>query len=214
MTHIWWIRRDLRLYDNPALNAALQGKNTLLPVFILDPGLLSSAYVGEKRLAFLFRGLQDLDRALQDRGGRLFCFQGDPREVLHRLVDQFPGAQVFAQEDFSPYARSRDKRVAAAVDLTLTPGVTAMHPAAVLKSNGEPYTVFTPFSRTWKAQHAPARLLPAPEQISVPEGVQSDPLPLPEDFEALPRFPRRRIRSPTPAGDLYKRSGRARLWLQ
>jgi len=60
-TAIWWIRRDLRLSDNQALTEALRQADTVVPVFILDPQLLASEYVGQARLAFLLEGLRALD---------------------------------------------------------------------------------------------------------------------------------------------------------
>ncbi len=66
---IWWVRRDLRLHDNPALEAALDAAPKVLPVFILDPKLISSSYSGDKRLAFLFAGLHVLDEDFARTGG-------------------------------------------------------------------------------------------------------------------------------------------------
>ena len=176
---IWWVRRDLRLYDNPALDAALQEAPEVLPVFIIDPKLIASSYVGDKRLAFLFAGLEVLNADLRARGGRLLIREGEPGAVLQSLVADHQAERVFAQEDFSPYARERDQRVARQIDLMLTPGVVAHHPTQVLKDDGSPYTVFTPFSRKWKALVEPAPALPAPDQMRVPPEVESEPLPEP-----------------------------------
>ena len=85
-TAIWWIRRDLRLCDNQALQEALENAEQVLPVFILDEKLLNSAYIGEKRLKFLFAGLRQLDADLQLRGSRLVVRQGEPLCELTRLV--------------------------------------------------------------------------------------------------------------------------------
>ncbi len=180
---IWWIRRDLRLHDNPALEAALKAAPEVLPVFILDPKLLASGYIGDKRLAFLFAGLRSLDEDLRARGGRLIVQEGEPASVLHSLAGQHQGARTFAQEDFSPYARVRDARVARVVDLVLTPGVVAHHPTQVVKDDGSPYTVFTPFSRKWKSLVEPPPPLPAPDQIPVPPDVESLPLPEPPTLD-------------------------------
>ncbi|MFN2201010.1 MAG: deoxyribodipyrimidine photo-lyase, partial [Caldilineaceae bacterium] len=65
---IWWIRRDLRLNDNPALQAALEISSRVVPVFVLDPALLRSRYVGRKRIAFLYAGLRALDDELRRHG--------------------------------------------------------------------------------------------------------------------------------------------------
>jgi deoxyribodipyrimidine photo-lyase len=64
---LWWVRRDLRLFDNPTLAAALRAGTTVLPVFVLDPALLQSPYVGRARTGFLLAGLRALDTDLRAR---------------------------------------------------------------------------------------------------------------------------------------------------
>ncbi|MGD8806966.1 MAG: deoxyribodipyrimidine photo-lyase, partial [Chloroflexota bacterium] len=85
-TAIWWVRRDLRLFDNQALSAALAAARNVVPVFILDPALLSSPYSGTKRIAFLFAGLRALEDDLRRRGGQLIIRQGDPLQALSQLA--------------------------------------------------------------------------------------------------------------------------------
>ena len=176
---IWWIRRDLRLADNQALAAALASSEQILPVFIVDPALLTSPWVGSKRLAFLWEGLRHLDAALQQRGSRLLVRRGPPLATLTTLWRESGAEAIFAEENISPYARRRDAAVAAHLPLTLLPGLTVHHPADVLKADGAPYTVFTPFSRAWKALPLPQRsdLLPTPPRISTPTDIPSDPIP-------------------------------------
>ena len=79
-TALWWIRRDLRLADNLALAAAQAQAEHVIPVFVLDPTLLASPYASEKRLAFLYDGLRNLDADLSTRGSRLVVRQGDPAD--------------------------------------------------------------------------------------------------------------------------------------
>ena len=83
---IWWIRRDLRLADNPALTAALAMADQVIPLFILDPHLAQAPTTGAKRLAFLLNSLRNLDADLARRGSRLIFRQGDPQTVLADLV--------------------------------------------------------------------------------------------------------------------------------
>lgn len=178
-TAIWWVRRDLRLTDNQALAAALGHADEVIPVFILDPTLLASTYVGSKRMAFLLEGLRRLDSGLRACGSRLILREGDPREELAALRAETGTSVVFAEEDISPYARHRDARVAKDLPLHLVSGLT-VHPAgAVLKADGTPFTVFTPFSRAWKALPLPGarEVLAAPDQIPTPSGLSSQSLP-------------------------------------
>ena len=175
---IWWIRRDLRLSDNQALTAALSWAQEVIPVFVLDPGLLNSAYCGEKRLAFLFDGLRALDADLHRRGSALVVRRGEPLAALAELQRQAGAERIFAEADFSPYARRRDRRLARELPLDLTPGLTVHAPAAVVKADGTPYTVFTPFSKAWLSQPWPGEPLPAPGKIPSPMGIQGEPIPV------------------------------------
>jgi deoxyribodipyrimidine photo-lyase len=158
MTALWWIRRDIRLSDNPALRAALE-RGAVIPVFVLDPRLLKQTPA--RRQAFLFGGLAELNSELQKRGSALTIRKGNPEiELLNLIVET--GAQViYAEEDYTPYACARDERISESLPLTLVHGQTVHHPDSVLKPDGKPYTVFTPFSKTWKA-HLPENLSPLP----------------------------------------------------
>ena len=177
-TAVWWIRRDLRLTDNQALASALAQAEQVTPVFILDPALWSAS-ASAKRPAFLQNGLCQLDADLRARGSRLIVRQGHPLDELTALVAETGARAVLAEEDYSPYARRRDAQVAERLPLHLIGSLTVHPPASVVKADGRPYTVFTPFSRAWKALTPPMlnSVLPVPERISTPANVASDPLP-------------------------------------
>ncbi len=178
-TAIWWVRRDLRLADNLALAEAMDSAGRIVPVFILDDRLLNSSYAGGRRIAFLFAGLRRLDESLRAHGSRLVIRRGRPETELARLRDEAHAGNVFAQQDCSPFAVRRDQSVAKVVPLTLVDGIAALPLGAVRKENGEPYTVFTPYSRRWKARwrESMPSLLPAPDQIDTPSGIDSDAIP-------------------------------------
>lgn len=187
---IWWMRRDLRLTDNHALAVARQSAAQVLPVFILDDTLLASQYVGSKRLAFLLEGLRRLDADLHTRGSRLIVRQGQPVEVLAALLRETHAEAIFAEEDFSPYARRRDARVKVDLPLTLIGGPTVQHPSAVLKPDGRPYTVFTPFSRAWLSASLsrPEPIVAAPDRLDTPGGIDSMPIPIEPALSAAVPF--------------------------
>ncbi len=188
---IWWIRRDLRLTDNQALAAAItagrsgEGRPSVVPVFILDPALLRAPIAGAKRVAFLLEGLRHLDASLRRVEGTLVIRAGDPTAELSALLAETGATAIFAERDPSPAARARDADVAAALPLELVDGLCVHSPGSVLKADGAPYVVFTPFSRAWQA-----RKLPQPADIfwdldcfSTPAGLVTLPIP---DEPALP----------------------------
>ncbi len=183
MTSLWWIRRDLRLTDNAALHIALKA-GSVIPVFILDPGLLTRPAL--RRQHFLFEGLRALDNDLRAHGSYLVVRKGNPPEELRKLLQETKTESVFAEEDFTPYARKRDALIQESLPLQLLNGQTLHHPGAILKPDGSPYTVYTPYSRAWKASLKEIRLLPVPAHIMTPSGVESESLP---EYKSNPLFP-------------------------
>jgi len=192
--NIWWIRRDIRLHDTPALAGALEKGRGVLPVFVLDEHLLAKP--AEKRQAFLFSGLRALEDDLHRLGSGLVVRSGDPAEVLPQLASEIEAYTVYAEEDYSPYAVQRDRELAGKVDLKLVHGLGVHPPALVTKADGSPYTVFTPFSKVWKAlpfsnytHPAPTSLPPLPSLTSeeIPATPSTDHFPTGE-MEALRRL--------------------------
>jgi deoxyribodipyrimidine photo-lyase len=178
---IWWIRRDLRLADNQALASGLREARSILPVFILDPKLLNIRRPAQKRIGFMFAGLRALDADLRVRGAQLVILQGEPAQVLSMLVQSTGCERIYAEADPSPYARQRDAAVAGCVPLTLTPGISFHCPQEVVKADGSPYTVFTPYRRAWQALPSGEMPLPAPGRLPMLEQGNGQPSPtLPE----------------------------------
>lgn len=176
-TALWWIRRDLRLSDNRALSAALSQAEEVVPVFVIDSRLLQSQYVGEKRLAFLFEGLRRLDQELRQRGSYLVIRRGEPVRALAELRNELGAEGIFAEEDYSPYARRRDQRASETLPLELVQGMTVHPLEAVVKADGTPYTVFTPYSKAWLSQPWRGKSLPAPSHVVTRAEVSSLEIP-------------------------------------
>ncbi len=150
MTSIWWIRRDLRLADNPALAAAAQD-GPVLPLVVRDPGL---AAAGRPRRGRLEASLASLD---ESTGGALVVRTGDPAEVVAAVAAEIGANRVHVAREFTPYVLRRDRAVAARLDAAGVEGVAtgspyAVDPGSVLSGQGTPYRVFTPFARTWREQ--------------------------------------------------------------
>jgi deoxyribodipyrimidine photo-lyase len=146
MRSIFWFRRDLRLSDNPALLAAIDAGDEIVPLFILDPSLIGKS--GSKRLAYLGQSLRALDESLDHK---LHVMVGDQVEVLRDLMKRYDASEVHISEEFEPYGVARDQRVeASGIKLVRTGSPYAVSPGRVRKpSDDTPYKVYTPFYRAW-----------------------------------------------------------------
>lgn len=178
-TIIWWIRRDLRLSDNRPLTAALSQAERVLPVFVLDPKIIESPKTGAKRLNFLYGSLAALKDNIEKFGGKLIIRTGAPEQVLKAILDESGAEMIYAEADFTPYARRRDESIAKFLPVKYFGSSAIQPPGSVLKQNGDPYTVFTPFSKVWKSITAisESEILPPPLSINTPNEISSEPLP-------------------------------------
>jgi deoxyribodipyrimidine photo-lyase len=173
VTSILWLRRDLRVRDHPALGAAHGASSPVLPLFIADPALLASA--GPARTAALREALEAFDAATD---GALVVRYGRPEEVLPAVVREVGATTVHVSAETTPYGRRRDERVGAALDVPLvaTGSPYAVTPGRVRNRTGEPYRVFTPFSRAWR-EHGWRSPAPVPRDLRWLRGVECAGLP-------------------------------------
>jgi deoxyribodipyrimidine photo-lyase len=186
-TEIVWFRRDLRVRDHPALHGAASDADRVVPLFVVDPSITGGSAASGPRAHFLAGCLRELDAALRERGGRLVVRHGDPAEVLVALAEEVGADAVRWTSDASPYARRRDERVTKALDdagirAVPSPGQYVADPSEPRTGQGKPYTVFSPFGRTWDHQTRRA-ILDAPRELSVPQ-VSGEGLPSPDDLGA------------------------------
>jgi deoxyribodipyrimidine photo-lyase len=183
--NVLWLRRDLRRHDHPAMAAAADG-GAVVALYVLDPVLWKGA--GGVRRAWLARSLAALDASL---GGRLVVRHGDPRVVVPEVAAAAGADAVHVSEDFAPYGVRRDAAVAAALEadgrrLVATGSPYAVSPGRVLKADGTPYRVYTPFYRAWLAHgwRSPAADID-PEWVARSRGpLASQGIPAPPDLGA------------------------------
>jgi deoxyribodipyrimidine photo-lyase len=180
VTTIVLLTRDLRVHDQPALHAAAERGGPVLPLFVLDERLLAR-FGAPNRVAFLLDALGDLRRALERRGGGLAVRRGDTVAETVRLALEHGAEAVYVSEDVSAYAQARERRLGSAlagarVALRAFPGVTVVPPGELVPSGRDHFQVFTPYWRRWRVE--PRRpVLPAPERLPAPEGVEWGELP-------------------------------------
>lgn len=183
MTGIVWFRRDLRIRDHPALRTALEHHPRVVPVFCLDDGLLYGRHASGPRTQFLLECLVDLDRELRARGSALVIRRGRPEDALVEMAGDVAAAAVYLTDDVGPYARRRDARVRqalarAGVGLRAQPGLCAVDDVGELKTKaGTPFSVFSPFHRSWlEAERRP--VLGAPRELPrLPAGLRRGRIP-------------------------------------
>jgi deoxyribodipyrimidine photo-lyase len=168
-----WFRRDLRVADHPALVAALDAADQVVPVFVVDRTLLGGRPSGPNRRAFLHGALGSLARELEARGGRLLVREGDPVQVIPALARATAASGVWCSREFTPYARRRD----AAVERALRADGRTLHPMPGLHlsdfdelrtTGGDPFRVYSPFARAARAA-AWDDPLPAPPRVPSPD---------------------------------------------
>lgn len=184
-----WFRRDLRIYDHPALVAAAAHER-LAPLFVLDDALLGGRAAAPNRVAFMLEALASLDASLRALGTRLHTRRGRPTDVVPGFAAECGASDIYISRDYTPYGRTRDgavRRALAGHSATLhaRPGLLIHEPEDVLTREGAPYGVFTPYRRTWDA--LPRRnVLPAPSSLPPPPAAATGGIPTAADLGIAP----------------------------
>lgn len=153
---VCWFRRDLRLNDNTALFYALQSQYPVLPVFIFDPEILDKLPdKSDKRVSFIHQTLQELNAQCHEYGSSFHVFFANVEDAFRQLFRDYNVKEIFLNHDYEPYAIHRDINIK---NLAESKGITfntfkdqvIFEKAEVVKADGSPYTVFTPYSKRWK----------------------------------------------------------------
>ncbi len=153
----FWFRRDLRLHDNTALFHALNSGVPVQAVFIFDSDILDELEdKRDRRLVFIHEQLEKINQQLKEYGARLLVEYGKPMDVWKTLCDKYSIKAVFVNGDYEPYAFRRDKIISEFlqtknIDFYSYKDQVIFEKDEVTKDDGNPYTVFTPYSKKWKA---------------------------------------------------------------
>jgi deoxyribodipyrimidine photo-lyase len=155
--NIFWFRRDLRLTDNAGLYHALKSEYPVLPIFIFDKKILDDLENKEdRRVDFIHRQLMKMQEVLEKQGSSLLVLYNTPEKAFKEILSKYNVAEVYTNIDYEPYATERDEQIAALLNkhdavLKSYKDQVILDRDEVLKDDGKPYTVFTPYSRKWKA---------------------------------------------------------------
>jgi deoxyribodipyrimidine photo-lyase len=153
---IFWHRRDLRIHDNAGLFKALKNSREVQPIFIFDSEILQFLPRNDQRLLFIHQEIEKLKKSYQSFGSDLKVYFGNPIEVIPKIVEEFHADAVYTNRDYEPYATERDKTLyeildKANVKFCGSKDHVIFEKAEITKDDGKPYTIFTPFSKKWKA---------------------------------------------------------------
>lgn len=155
MTSIFWHRRDLRLHDNAGLFKALKSGDKIQPIFIFDSTILSRLNVSDQRVLFIYQEIKKLKEKYAEYGSDLKVFHGNPVELIPLIAHKLNANAVYTNRDYEPYALKRDITLFELLktqncELIGAKDHVIFEKNEVLKADGLPYTIFTPYSRKWK----------------------------------------------------------------
>ncbi len=152
--NIFWFRRDLRLDDNTALVNALLSKNPIIPIFIFDSNIIESLSEDDARISFIYSQLEKINNALKLHKSSVLIKIGDPKSVFKSLINEFDIEEVYSNFDYEPYAIKRDLEITNLLNQNKIKHLqykdqVIFEPHEILKDNGDPYTVYTPYKNKW-----------------------------------------------------------------
>ncbi|MFZ1688402.1 MAG: deoxyribodipyrimidine photo-lyase [Flavobacteriales bacterium] len=191
---VHWFRRDLRLHDNHALLNALLSGNAVLPVFIFDTDILSDLQEKrDRRVDFIHRTLNAIKTQLQRRRSDLHVEVGTPIEAWQRIVERYDVKAVHANRDHEPYGIKRDAEIGTflrtnGIAFTTNKDHSVFDHDGVVKEDGRPYTVYTPYKRKWRSLFTPGMMAAFKSEDHLAELLRTEPLPMPSlaDIGFLP----------------------------
>lgn len=182
---ICWFRRDLRLRDNAALYYALKSGTPVIPVFIFDSNILEALDdKQDSRVTFIYQAIKQLQEQLIKMGSTMEVYYGTPENVFNTLCTEYNIKAVYTNHDYEPYARERDEKIAQLLAAKKTGFHTykdqvIFEKKEVVKDNGAPYTVFTPYARKWKATLTDFYTKPYPTERCFSQFLQQPAKPIP-----------------------------------
>ena len=156
MTALFWHRRDLRIDDNKGLFEALKQNEIVHPIFIFDKSILDKLPKNDQRILFIYQEIESLKKSYQNLGSDLWVYYSEPSEIIPKIAQELNCSSVYFNNDYEPYALQRDQEIQVSlnnikIEFIGNKDHVIFEKNEVLKDDGKPYTIFTPYSRKWKA---------------------------------------------------------------
>ena len=156
MTALFWHRRDLRINDNKGLFEALKQNEIVHPIFIFDKSILDKLPNNDQRILFIYQEIESLKKSYQNLGSDLWVYYGEPSEIIPKIAQELNCSYVYFNNDYEPYALQRDQEIQLSLNNIKIEFIgkkdhVIFEKNEVLKDDEKPYTIFTPYSRKWKA---------------------------------------------------------------
>ena len=154
--NVFWFRRDLRLDDNVGFLEALKSGRPVVAIFIFDTEILEKLPEDDARVTFIHEQLQQMRKELQDNySSSIAMYHGKPTEVFQQLIKEYQIEKVFTNHDYEPYATKRDKEIAnllskSNIEFHTFKDQVIFEKDEVVKKDGDPYVVYTPYMKAWK----------------------------------------------------------------
>jgi len=151
---IFWYRRDLRLEDNTGLFKALNENENILPIFIFDDSILDELPEDDARVNFIYESLSKINKQLNNHKASLQILKGQIDDVWEKLVTTYDIQKVYLNKDYEPYAIKRDQKIkeflnSKGIEMKTFKDQVIFEEDEIVKADGKPYTVFTPYKRKW-----------------------------------------------------------------
>jgi len=151
---VFWFRRDLRVDDNTGLFHALNSGIRVLPIFIFDENILSKLPKDDARVSFIYETIGRLNKILKKYDTSIATYYGNPLGVFGQLIKQYAISAIYTNHDYEPYAKERDRAIkefsqSLSIDFHSFKDQVIFEKNEVVKPNGTPYVVYTPYSKKW-----------------------------------------------------------------
>ena len=176
---IFWFRRDLRLDDNHALFKALKSGYDVLPIFIFDSNITNKLNQNDHRLNYINNVLDGLNKRLSENKKKIYIYKGNPIEIISKLIIKLKIKEIYLNKDYEPYAIDRDDKieklcVANNVSYNSFKDHVIFEEDQIVKKDGTPYVVYTPYSRKWIEKFQSNQLDSYPSELNLGGFVDSD----------------------------------------